>query len=559
MKAVARQAGAWRDGVWRAGVWRAGAWQAIVALKILVVSCVLAVSLVSQETIRIGAKRFTESAVLAELMAQTIEAHTDLNVEVKAGLAGTMICWAALTTGEIDVYAEYTGTGWATILGQTSKITGPLRTFFEVRRRFRDEHDVHWLEPFGLNNTYALAMREKTADELGIQRISDLVRHQRNLRVGFGNEFGSRNDGYPGLAAAYGLQLAQVSTVEHALAYEAIKAGSIDLMDVYSTDGKLLRFELRVLEDDRQFFPPYHAAPVIRGDVLQKHPEIEAALAKLAFRVSDLDAQALNYIVDAEGISPADAATAFLEIEGLIEGTSASAASARRAFARVRKSPPAPGSGVAARPGFSELVAKNYGRVWTLLLQHIGLTLAAVLLAILVAVPLGIAIVTRRRLRHALLGFAGLLQTIPSIALLAFLIPFLGLNVRTAIAALFLYALLPILRNTYTGIGGVTPSLVDAARGMGMRPREVLRRVQLPLAMPTIMAGIRTATVIGIGVATLAAFIGAGGLGEFIFEGIALTDTGLILLGAIPAAALAVVADVLLGQLESKLRSPGVS
>lgn len=528
-------------------------------MRALLASCILAASLVSQDTIRIGAKRFTESVVLAELMAQVIEAHTDLEVELKTGLAGTMICWGALTTGEIDIYAEYTGTGWATILGQTDKATDPLRTFFEVRRRFRAEHDIDWLEPFGLNNTYALAMREQKAEELGIRRISDLVRHQRDLRVGFGNEFGSRIDGYPGLAAAYGLKFAQLTTIDHALAYEAIEAGSIDLIDAYSTDGKLLRFELRVLEDDRQFFPPYNAAPVARGETLRRYPGIEAALAKLAFQIADLDAQALNYIVDAEGISPANAATAFLEINGLIEGSSASAAAARRAFTRVRKSPPAPGSAVATRPGFLDLLSAQYGRVWELLLQHLALTMAAVLLAILVAVPLGIAIVTRRRLRQVLLGFAGLLQTIPSVALLAFLIPVLGLNVWNAIAALFLYALLPILRNTYTGIGGVAPELVDAARGMGMRPQEVLRRVQMPLAMPTIMAGIRTATVIGLGVATLAALIGAGGLGVLILDGISLADANLILLGAIPAAALAVTADWLLGLLESKLRSPGVS
>jgi osmoprotectant transport system permease protein len=528
-------------------------------LRALLASCVLVASLVSQDTIRIGAKRFTESAVLAELMAQTIEAHTDLLVEVKTGLGGTMICWSALTTGELDIYAEYTGTGWATILGQTNKLTDPLRTFFEVRRRFRDEHDAHWLEPFGLNNTYALAMRESTAEELGVRRISDLVRHQRDLQVGFGNEFGSRIDGYLGLKAAYGLKFSNLTTVDHALAYEAIESGSIDLMDVYSTDGKLLRFELRVLQDDRQFFPPYNAAPVVRGATLRKHPEIETALAKLAFRVSDLDAQALNYIVDAEGISPADAATAFLEIEGLIDGVSTSAVAARRAFTRFRKAPPAPGSAVASRPGFWKLLSTQYGRVWKLLLQHVGLTLAAVLFAILVAVPAGIAIVSRRRLRRWLLGFAGLLQTIPSLALLAFLIPLIGLNARNAIVVLFLYALLPILRNTFTGISGVAPDLIDAARGMGMRPREVLWRVQLPLAMPTIMAGIRTAAVIGVGVATLAAYIGAGGLGGLIFDGISLLDTNLILLGAIPAAALAVTTDMLLGRLELKLRSPGVS
>ena len=524
-----------------------------------VLVCLLAASAMAQETIRIGAKRFTESAVLAELMAQTIEAHTDLTVERATGLAGTMICWEALTSGEIDLYAEYTGTGWATILGQAGRVTDPLQTFFEVRRRFRAAHDVHWLEPFGLNNTYALAMREDLAEELGIRRISDLVRHQHKVRAGFGNEFVGRNDGYPGLARAYGLRLSQQKTVEHALAYEAVEQGAIDLIDAYSTDGKLLRFKLRVLEDDRRFFPPYNAAPMVRGATLQAHPEIETALAKLAFRIGDLDAQALNYIVDAEGISPADAATAFLEIEGIVEGTSAAAAEARRAFARVRKTPPAPGADVASRPGFFELLSAQSGRVWQLLLEHIALTLASVLLAIVVAVPLGIAIVSRPRMRQVLLGIAGLLQTIPGLALLAFLIPIFGLNVWTAIATLFLYALLPILRNTYTGIREVDADLVDAANGMGMQPKQVLRLVQLPLAVPTIMAGIRTATVIGIGVATLAAFIGAGGLGGLILDGISLMDANLILLGAIPAALLAIASDLLLGRLEAKLRSPGVT
>mgnify|MGYP002055975932 CR=1 FL=1 len=136
--------------------------------------CLLA-PILAQDTIRIGAKNFTESAVLAELMAQTIEAHTDRKVELRTGLGGTMICWAALKAGEIDIYAEYTGTGWMTILGQTSKVTDPLRAFFEVRKRCREEHDVHWLEPFGLNNTYALAMREATADELEVKATLPLA------------------------------------------------------------------------------------------------------------------------------------------------------------------------------------------------------------------------------------------------------------------------------------------------------------------------------------------------------------------------------------------------
>jgi osmoprotectant transport system permease protein len=515
--------------------------------------------LAAQDTVRVGAKNFTEGVVLAELMSQTIEAHTDLKVELRTGLAGTMICWAAMQSGEIDVCAEYTGTGWATILGQNEKLTDPLRAFFLVQQRFREDHDVQWLQPFGLNNTYALAMPEKKAAELGIARISDLLPHQRELRAGFSFEFVDRLDGYRGLASAYGLQFTNVSTLEHALAYEAVPSGQVDLIEAYSTDGKLLRFDLRVLADDREFFPPYNAAPMVRGETLRQHPELATALAKLAFRVSDLDAQALNYLVDAEGIAPKDAARAFLEIADLVAGQSPTATAARAALTRVRRAKPTPGMVVHARPGFFELLTTQYGKVWQLLLQHIALTVVSVLLATLIAVPLGIAITTRRRLRRWLLGFAGVMQTIPSLALLVFVIPFLGIGKAAAILALFLYALLPILRNTYTGIDGVDRELLDAAHGMGMRRWDVMRRVQLPLALPTIMAGIRTATVIGIGVATLAAFINAGGLGELIVRGLYLNDTGLLLLGAIPAGLLAIVADLLLGRLQAKLRSPGVA
>ena len=270
-------------------------------------------------TVVVGAKNFTESAVLAELMAQTIEAHTTLTVERRTSLGGTAICWTALRTGEIDLYADYTGTGWAVLLGESGKITDPLRTYFQVRRRCLEEHAVHWLEPFGFENRYALAMSEARAEQLGVRRISDLLQHQAEIRTGFSVEFGTRKDGYPGLAAAYGLKL-RPAMLEHGLAYQAIETGAIDLMDAYSTDGKLLRYRLRVLEDDRRFFPPYHAAPLVRDETLQRHPEIRRALSKLAFRVPQYSAQALNYVVEAEGESFTAVARAFLELEGLVEG-----------------------------------------------------------------------------------------------------------------------------------------------------------------------------------------------------------------------------------------------
>jgi len=502
----------------------------------------------------IGSKNFTGSAVLAELMAQMIEAHTDLEVERRINLGGTMICWAALRAGEIDMYADYTGTGWSIVLKEQGKIKDPLRAFLHVRRRYLEEFGVHWLEPFGLNNSYALAMAEERAEQLSVRRISDLAAHEQEVRAGFSIEFGNRADGYPGLSEAYGLHLGTVRTLEHGLAYQSIDSGEIDLMDAYSTDGKLLRFRLRILEDDRRFFPPYNAAPLVRAETLREHPEVEAALGRLAFRVPDHAAQALNYVVETGGERVASVARAFLEREGLVDGESEEARSARVALDRVLSQRPEPGHVASTRPTFFGLLATRAGELMRLLLEHLALTLVSVVIAATVAIPLGIAITKRDRLRQITLGAAGVVQTIPSLALLAFMIPLLGLGVTAAVAALFLYAVLPILRDTYTGIVEVDADLVDAARGMGMRPGQILTHVQLPLAMRTIMAGIRTSTVISIGIATLAAFVGAGGLGEPIVEGLYLNDTQLILAGAVPAALLAVIADLGLGRLEVALQ-----
>ncbi|NIG54357.1 ABC transporter permease/substrate-binding protein [Chitinophaga sp. Cy-1792] len=203
-----------------------------------------------------------------------------------------------------------------------------------------------------------------------------------------------------------------------------------------------------------------------------------------------------------------------------------------------------------ATPGFFSFIQQESGKLLEQTITHTGLTFISVLIAIAIGLPAGILITRRKRLAAPVLGIAGVLQTIPSIALLGFMIPLLGIGPKPAIVALFLYALLPIIRNTYTGIKGVDPAVTEAATGMGMSDRQLLLKVQLPLAMPVILAGIRTATVINVGVATLAAYIAAGGLGEFIFGGIALNNTNMILAGAIPAALLAILFDWLISLLQ---------
>jgi osmoprotectant transport system permease protein len=493
-------------------------------------------------TVVIGSKNFTENRLLAEIMAALIEAETDITVERRINLGGTTVVFSALRTGQIDLYPEYTGTGWTIHLGRTDRVNDPLRAYVTVDREFEDRWNIQWLEPFGFANSYALAMDTEVADELGIDAISELVAIEDELSAGVSHEFLNREDGYPGLAVAYGLDIDDLRGMEHGLAYEAIRTGRINIVDTWTTDGKLLRYDIRILDDDSAFFPPYDAAPIVRGETLDALPGLGPLLNRLAFRIDNERMRQLNYRVEEEGGTFEQVARDFLREEGLLDPDRTAGAAATR------------------DNGFLRFLWSRRGETAQLVLEHLWLTGTAVLLAILTAVPLGIWLSRRIALAAPVVGAAGVIQTVPSLALLAFMIPLpgLGLGARSAIAALFLYALLPILRNTYTGIREVDSDLIEAARGMGLNGGQILWRVELPLATRTIMAGIRTSTVISIGVATLAAFIGAGGLGDPIVTGLQLNDIQLIMAGAIPAALLAILVDWLLGSLESALVPRGL-
>ena len=507
--------------------------------------------------IAVGSKAFTESRLLGETMAQLLEAE-GFEVDRRLNLGGTTIVLRAIQAGEIDLYAEYTGTGWAVYLERTERVTDPLRVYSIVAEESRRRFDLEWLQPFGFNNGYALAMPRGVAERLQIETISDLLAHQDALTAGVSHEFLDREDGFPGLARAYGLRIGTVRGMEHGLAYEALRTGRVDLTDTYTTDGKLLRFDVRLLEDDRRFFPPYDAVPVVRRDALERHPELRSILGKLAFRLDDERMRALNAAVEEGGGSYATVARRFLTNEGLIGPVSAESGPRGSPGFNSANRPADTDPAVAAadghaRPGLWERIAPR-------LVEHLTLTAIAVLLAVALALPLGLLLTRLKRIAGPVLAAAGVLQTIPGLALLAFMIPvpFLGLGARSAVAALFLYALLPILRNTVTGIRDVDPELVEAARGMGLTDLQILRHVELPLATRTILAGVRIATVISIGVATLAAFIGAGGLGDPIVTGLQLNDMTLVLSGAVPAALLAIVADFGLGLLERHWSAKGL-
>jgi osmoprotectant transport system permease protein len=487
----------------------------------------------------VGSKNFEESRLLGEVFAQLLESRTDLQVERRLGLAGTQVCFEALKSGAIDVYPEYTGTGLVSLLGEPANL-GRAQALNRVRTEFLARWDLWWLSPLGFENSFEIAVPKELALRERLGTISDLARISGRLRGGFGHEFVGRDDGLPGLEKAYGLKFASVEHLQQAIQYQAAGDRRIDAMDAYTTDARLLRYNLVILRDDKNFFPPYEAAALVRGATLARHPEVGAVLGLLAGAFDEDSMRALNFRLQEKGESEAVVARDALRALGLTAGARETAAPERRG------------------PGFG---AYLWGERQTLLrrtLEHLGLAAAALLLGVLIAVPLGLYLERRRRGAESVIRGLGLLQTVPSLALLAFMIPFLGVGVVPAIVALWIYSLYPIVRNTYTGVRDADPRAVESATALGMTPGQVLRQVRLPLAAPVILAGIRTAAVLTVGTATLAAFIGAGGLGEPIITGLQLANASMILSGAIPAAALALLVDAALGRIEKALRPAGL-
>jgi osmoprotectant transport system permease protein len=491
----------------------------------------------------VASKPFGESYLLAEMFAQVMEAR-GIAVDRRLGLGATEIAFGALRTGAVDVYPEYTGTGLTAILHEQP--SGDAGTVFgRVSREFEARWGVHWLPPLGFENTYAIAVRRETARRYGLRTLSDLARAAPRLTAGFTPDFIGRPDGLPGLAKAYGLRPRAVRSLVQAVKYRALADGAVDVVDGYSTDGLLAKYDLVVLEDDRAFFPPYQAAAMVSARLWRDSPAAITALTRLSGRLDVATMRQLNRRVEVDGQPVARVARDALREMGML-GTAA------RPSAEARST----GGG----ESLSAYLWSRRGELLRDTLRHLLLVLVSLLAAIAVAVPLGVMLERARpSAAEGAIRAAGVLQTIPSIALLAFMIPLLGIGVAPALVALWLYSLYPILRNTYSGVRDADSGATEAARALGMSPRQVLRYVRLPLAAPSIMTGIRTAAVIAVGTATLAAFIGAGGLGDPIVAGLALTDTRMILSGAIPAALLALLVDAALALAETAVRPKGVA
>lgn len=461
-----------------------------------------------KETIIVGAKHFNEGYILGEIIAFVLEDAGYL-VDRRFNLGGTAVTFEGLRKGAIDVYPEYTGTISAEILKMPQ-----AANFQDIKARVRQEFGLEISAPYGFSNSYALLIKKDKARATGISTISDLQDHP-DLRFGISHEFLERQDGWGVLSTFYQLPQSPVA-LEHGLAYQAILDERIEVMDAYSTDGEISRYDLLLLEDDRHFFPDYQAVSFYRAELPD---ETKSALQRLSSSITAEEMQELNALALFGKESHAKIAHDFLVKKGIIQAT------------RLQN------TGVGR-----DLLDKAF--------VHLQLTLLAVLSAIMVALPLGIYLYRHPRFSNAILYAAGIMQTVPSIALLALMIPLLGIGRIPALVALFLYALLPILRNTVIGLFTVDPQLKKVASAIGLNDWQRLKLVELPLAVPAILVGIRTAAVITVGTATLAAFIGAGGLGEFIVTGLALNNTALILKGAIPSAILAIVIELAFEGLE---------
>ncbi|MFZ0391503.1 MAG: glycine betaine ABC transporter substrate-binding protein [Calditrichia bacterium] len=470
-------------------------------LILLMMICLLNSAQAEQPVLKIGSKKFTESVILAEIIRQTAMT-VQPNTKHLRELGGTRILWSALLKGDIDIYPEYTGT-----LIQEIFVSDTIGNISELEEKL-NSLNIGMSQPLGFSNNYALGVKQETARRLHLQKISGLKKYP-DLKFGFSNEFMDRADGWPGLQKFYNLPQQQVRGLDHDLAYRGLASGAIDVTELYTTDAAIEYYDLAVLEDDLHYFSDYQAVILYRLALREKTPALIRKILQLQGRISRRRMVEMNLAVKIKGISESTVASRFVSRE-------------------FNQKP------VVKAAGFRERLA-------TRTLEHLFLVLISLSAAILLAIPLGILAYRSRKSGQFILAVVGIIQTIPSLALLVFMIPLFGIGAKPAIVALFLYSLLPIVRNTYSGLQDIPVPLHESAAALGLPQNARLRLIELPLASRSILAGIKTSAVINVGTATLGALIGAGGYGQPILTGIRLDNIGLILEGAIPAALLALL------------------
>ena len=485
------------------------------------------VAIGAEPTVIVASKKFTESVILGE-MATLLIRDGGTDAMHRRELGGTRVLWNALVNGDIHLYAEYTGTLRQEILAQ-EHIENHEQLCAAV-----ESYGLRMSEPLGFNNGYALGMTKPAAKRLGVDRISDLKNHPE-LALGFSNEFLHRGDGWPSLRDRYGLPQRNVTGIDHDLCYRGLAGGSLDVMELYTTDAEIAYYDLQLLDDDLGHFNLYQAVWLYRADIAQKTPAAIQSVLRVEGRIAESQMTAMNARAKLEGVAEALVAADFLAQELATD---------------------------------AEVVHETtLTRLTNSTVEHLYLVCISMMAAMVLAVPLGVLSAKKPRVGQFILGTVGVLQTIPALALLVLLMTLLrplsrygisSIGATPAIAALFLYSLLPIVRNTFTGLRGISPHLTESAAAIGLPPFARLWHVELPLASPMILAGIKTAVVVNIGFATLGALIGAGGYGQPILTGIRLDNVGLILEGAIPAAGLALIAQGLFEIVERTLVPRGL-
>ncbi len=502
----------------------------------LVILCLIVMSFArfsqaEDQSLNIGGKVFTEQNILVDILKAYLESNS-YKINTNKNLGGTFVAYEALKQGSLDLYVEYSGTSYHLIFDQ-KKILDRDSTYLWLKAAFEKEGLVI-LKDLGFSNSYSLI----TDKNLSIQKISDIRNLKMPLRIGFEHEVLSRPDGYENLLNHYGLKFQTPKTMNVGLMYEAIKNKQLDIGFGYTTDGRNVAYNLKILEDDLNFFPKYYASILVRRVALEKHPTLLNLLSKLSGSISDAEMTVMNYEVDVKKRSSSEVAKDFLIQKNLISVTEDESKLIQRTYFGLRS---------------DELKTLKVK-----FLEHIKISGVGLLISIFFGFLLGILAFEFKPLKPLVFAFINIFQTVPSLALLGFLIPFLGIGFLPSLVALVIYSLLPLVHNIYIGISEVEPEIIESCKAIGMTNRQILTQVRIPMAMPTIGAGLRTCTVILISTTTVAAFIGAGGLGELIFQGISSLNHRLILLGAVPAALLAFFADYFVHKISLFMTSPGL-
>jgi len=472
----------------------------------------------------VASKRFTESYVLGEIVADSIKDKAKIEVQIKQGMGSTGIVFNALAQGSVDIYPEYWGTLTKEILKTDSNQTLESINNLLLPKGLRAGYFL------GFNNTYAIALRKSLANRLNIHKISDLREHT-SLRLGLSQEFLGRKDGWAGLSNAYQLGGLNPVGLEHGLGYQAVENNQIDLIDAYTTDPLLASGNFELLKDDLDYFSSYQALLIYKIDSVEGNPKIQLALKFLEQGLTNEKMQALNAQVEVDRRSPKDVAHDYYEF--LTSRNSEAPFVAVDTVASHNFN--AEASNLSGLSIFLNSFLKfDFLRITY---QHAVLVFSSLLSATLMGIPVGVWVYAKPLSGRYILAGIGIVQTIPALALLSFLIFLVqSIGFLPAFIALMLYALLPIIESTYSGLRLVDPAVKEASKALGAGFWIQLIKIEIPLCRSSIISGVQVAAVWTTGTATIAAFVGAGGYGEKIAQGLSTNSTELMLEGAIPAA-----------------------